>query len=184
MLFHEILSSAFTCGQCYYYSSKSIWQMLTSFTSINILEQSIRSTEFFIQHALFSKAQGCRKSLGWGFSFLFCFAKTPQCYHKIKAHRFTQCNRWQATEVATTRTFRPFCLHSTVAPTAKLCFQQVFHIHPTPYTSWVLLTAMTLCPGGPRDSPELKLIAQVVSRGSSSQMWSDQCIHYPWIKIV
>lgn len=119
-----------------------------------------------------------------GFLFFFVLQKTPQCYHKIKAHRFTQCNRWQATDVATTRTFRPFCLHSTVAPTAKLCFQQVFHIHPTPYTSWVLLTAMTLCPGGPRDSPELKLIAQVVSRGSTSQMWSDQCIHYPWIKIV
>lgn len=102
----------------------------------------------------FSKGQDCRKGLGWGFSFLFYFAKTPQYYHKIKHIDLHNVIGGQATEVATTRTFRPFCLHSTAAPTvAKLCSQQVFHIHPAPHTSWALLTAMTLCllaPGTPQ----------------------------------
>ena len=117
MLFHKILSSGFTCGQWYYHSPQSIWQMLTSFTFINTLEQRISSTEFFIKRALFSKAQCCRKSLVWGGVSLFFFGrKKKKYYHKIKTYRCTQCNRWQATEVATTRAFRPFYLHSTVTP--------------------------------------------------------------------
>lgn len=148
------------------------------------LNKGYLALNFSFNMHFFLKAKTAGRVWVGGFLFFFILQKTPQHYYKIKAYRFTQCNRGQATEVATTRTFRPFCLHSTAAPTTKLCSQQVFHIHPAPHTSWALLTAMTLCPGGPRDSPELQLIAQVVSRGSSSQTWSDQCSHFPWIKNV